>query len=94
MNEVDEGRGNSLPTISLIRRNSESYPTPLLMMSIIHPYFDGLHFHLIMYRGKVRDSIENWAIPSRHDLAYIADQLDQGIHPLIFNLPELKADFG
>jgi len=24
----------------------------------------GLHYHLVLYRGRVRDSLENWVIPS------------------------------
>jgi len=94
MDEVYEGRDFSLPTISLRRRNSESYPTPLLMKSIINPYIYGIHYHIILYRGKVRHSIENRAIPSRRDPAYMADQPDQAFHPMIFGPPELKADRG
>jgi len=94
MDEVYEGRDLSLPTISLRRRNSESHPTPLLMKSIIKPYIYGIHFHIILYRGKGRDSIENWAIPSRRDPAYMADQPDQAFRVLILRPPELKADRG
>ena len=88
MDEVYEGRDISLPTISLRRRNSESHPMPLLMKSIIKPYIYGNHYHIILYRGKVRDSIENRAIPSRRDPAYMADQPDQAFHARKLSPPE------
>lgn len=80
MDEVYEGRDFSLPTISLRRRNSESHPTPLLMKSIIKPYIYGIHFHIILYG---RDSIENWAIPSRRDPAYQPKRFN---HTLVWGL--------
>ena len=94
MDEVYEGRDFRLPTISLRRRNSESYPTPLLMKSIINPYIYWLHYHIILYRAKIRDFIENRAIASSCDPAYIADQPDQAFQALILCFPELKADRG
>lgn len=94
MDKVDEGSDMALPTISLIRRYSESDFTSFLMKSIIYKDIYCIHYHIILYCGKVRHFIENRAFLSRHYPAYIPDQVDQAIHSFIFLSPEMIAGPG